>query len=117
MHTRDLFDNPLPAPSRKQAQDGANEGMTRAVDHADRVIGGWSDMAYEYLRQFKDSHKEFLTEDVRIWAETQGLEPPPDNRAWGAVINRAVRANLIRRVGYGNAKTGHMRPMPVWSKI
>jgi hypothetical protein len=98
------------------AIDAAQRGMNQAVDHANRVSPEWSNRAYEKLQEFALLGNEFMTEDVRLWADKNGLDSPPDNRAWGAVVNKAVRANLIERVGYGNAKTGHMRPMPVWKK-
>jgi hypothetical protein len=98
------------------ARLGAERGMNQAVDHANRVAPNWSTRAYEKLFEYAWLGNDFMTEDVRLWAEQTGLDSPPDNRSWGAVINKAVRANLIERVGYGNSKTGHMRPMPIWRK-
>lgn len=98
------------------ARLGAERGMNQAVDHANRVAPQWSTRAYDKLFEYAWLGNDFMTEDVRLWAEETGLDMPPDNRSWGAVINRAVRENLIERVGYGNSKTGHMRPMPIWRK-
>jgi hypothetical protein len=99
-----------------KAREGAERGMNQAVDHADRVSPEWSERAYDKLFEYAWLGVDFMTEDVRLWAEQVGLDSPPDNRAWGAVVNKAVREHLIERVGYGNAKTGHMRPMPIWRK-
>ena len=98
------------------AREGAERGMNQSLDHANRVAPQWSERAYDKLREFCWLGNDFMTEDVRLWAEETGLDSPPDNRAWGGIVNRAVRENMIVRVGYGNSKTGHMRPMPVWRK-
>lgn len=98
------------------AREGAAKGMNQAVDHANKVAPMWSERAYSKLFEFAWLGTEFMTEDARLWAEQTGLDLPPDNRAWGAVIHRAVKDKLIERVGYGNSKTGHMRPMPIWRK-
>lgn len=64
-----------------------DEAMARAVDHADRVHEGWSDLAYAILMEFAASNHEFMAEDVRVFAlDNPGYATPPDNRAWGAVI-------------------------------
>lgn len=57
-----------------------------------------------------------MTEDARVWSEANGLPPPPDSRAWGPVIKRALQDGLISRIGYGKS-TANMRPMPVWGAI
>ncbi len=94
-----------------------NRGAERAADHADRVQPGWSDQAYEFLFQFVATHrKPFMTEDVRQAATLAGFAPPPDARAWGLVVTRAARANLIKRVGFGPRKSAgtHMGPTSIW---
>lgn len=108
----------LLGPSISTARIYRDSGMTRAADHADAVVGGWSDAAYQFLLDFVGANRDenFMTERVRLLAEASGLALPPDNRAWGAVTSRAVRQGLIRRVGYAPAQTGHCRPMPVWRK-
>lgn len=89
--------------------------MQRAIDHADRVVEGWAEEAACFLTRYLDMNREpFLTGDVRLTAAKFGVPLPPDNRAWGPIINSAVRSGQIRKVGYGNSKTGHMRPMPLW---
>lgn len=77
-----------------------DKGMQRAVEHADRVEDGWGQVAYSAVRQFlvrQPPFRSFTTEDVREWAK---LKEPPDRRAWGAVMVRAVRGGLIHKVGY-----------------
>lgn len=74
----------------------------------------WNEAAFNLLRIFAASVQEFMTEDARAYALQCGLTKPHDNRAWGAVTVRAIKAGVISKCGYAPSKTGHMRPMPVW---
>lgn len=98
------------------AKKRRDSGIKRAVDHADQVHDNWSNAAFIFLNKFMRDHAEFMTEDVRVAA--QGVLPePPDPRAWGAVITRAYRSGLIKRIGYAPVRhfNAHMRPAAVWS--
>lgn len=113
----DLFDySGIAAPT---GQELALEGMTRAVEHADREIENWSDRAMQYLRIFAQMERRFMSEQVRAWAEEKGLESPPDPRAWGAVMRRAVIERLVRADGYEPSKNpkAHHRPTQVWASL
>lgn len=112
--TPDLFDFVAPA---GEAQRLADEGMQRAVDHADAVEEGWSERAYQLLERFAQTNFEFMTEDCRQWAhEQEGLPKPPDPRAWGAVTVRGIQSRLIIRVGYRKTRIppAHSTPRPIW---
>jgi hypothetical protein len=93
----DLFDFAQPT-----AEELAQDGMQRAIEHADAVEGGWSEMAYAMLEQYAFSHFEFMMEEVRRWAQDNGLSAPPTARAWGAVALRASRDRLIVKAGHRN---------------
>lgn len=77
------------------------DGMKAAIDHADTVTRDWSGRAYaivqEYLMCF--GRTPFKAEDVRLYAELMDLPPPPHNRAWGSVFNRAKKIGIIRSIG------------------
>ena len=104
---------PPPAAIRALARDLAEQGADRAVAHADQDEPGWSERAYRLLLAFIAEKKtircagldptqdirEFSTEDVREWIGAR-LPEPPDRRAWGAIVRRAVTAGLIVRAGY-----------------
>lgn len=104
-----------------QAERLARErGQRLAADHANRVDPGWSDRAYEFLFQFVASRAQpFRTEDVREAARLAGFAPPPDARAWGLVVTRAVRAKVIQRIGYGPRQSAgtHMGPTSIWERL
>ena len=104
--------------NEKTAQQLAQEGIDRAVSHADRVIEHWSDLAYEFflLSILNRPGKQFRTEQPINHAESHNIPKPPDNRAWGAVIQRGAKAGFIKKVGYepGTNPTAHGRPVTVW---
>lgn len=95
------------------ARDAA---MSAAEDHANRVHGDWSARAYLMVTKYIRRGGLFMAEDVRAWAEGEGLPPPPDPRAWGAVIMRAAKEGLIKRIGYEPSRNrqAHLRPTAVW---
>lgn len=97
----------------------AEEGMTRAVDHVEQESPGWKELAFGYLKIFiAGINTEFLGEEVRKYAEDHGLESPPDNRSWGAIMIRGAKEGLINKIGYRQCKNtkGHASPMTLWQK-
>jgi len=102
----DLFD----------AEGEARLGAAKALQHADDVKTGWADAAFNVLRAFAFERPYFLVEDVRKFATLRGLPPPPDNRAWGAVVTRAASAGFIRPDGHSKTRfgPGHARPVTRW---
>ncbi len=97
----------------------AEAGMLAAVEHADHVEAGWSERALEHVRHFAAFRFEFLGEDVRLWAYEQGLPHPPVECAWGAIMVRAARENIIARNGYGTTRIPpqHSKPAVRWQSL
>lgn len=98
---------------------GAVDGMERAKDHADRVAPGWSDRALTYLRRFlamRGTGGRFIAPDVRDYAYATGLDRPPNERAWGSVLQRASRLGWIHEAGWGTYgdKTTNVHPVRAW---
>lgn len=95
-----------------------NEAIQRGVDHADLVVEGWSDTAFKLLKEFILTVSTFQSEDFRMWVGDR-LPHPPDERAFGAIIRRAVKAGLIKRIGFEptSDKKTHRSPMSVWEKL
>ena len=100
-------------------------GIQQAVDHAEQVEPGWSDLAYQFVLEFVNEYaprmgiEEFLTEDVRAWAHNEGLSRPPSARAWGGVIRRAAIAKRIRSNGTRQVKNpnAHCANATVWQIV
>lgn len=90
-------------------------GIERAVDHAERVSEGWQARARGYLLEYLSRNPgDFLGEQMREFAEGKGMDAPPDGRAWGAVLQSAARAGLIRKVGYAPARSSNLSPKVLW---
>ena len=104
-----------PNPTGEQLRD---QGIERAVTHADKEIPNWQETAFRFLRHYIKTHKEFLAEDVR---ETSTFEvpEPPSNRAWGAVMVRAVKEGLIEKNGYKKVSNplAHKTPATLWKVV
>lgn len=110
---RDLFDPPTGAELR-------DDGMDRAVKHADRVERTWSECAYTFLLEYARRCGSFTAEDVRKDAEANGVTAPPDPRAWGGIMMRAARANVIVSTGRytkASAVHAHCGPKAVWHSL
>lgn len=97
-----------------------DEGIARAVDHANRVDPDWSEKAYKFLLQFIENHNgAFMAEDVRSHAALMDFPLPPNNRAWGGIIVRAKVAGLIASAGTRKVKNkkAHCANAAVWIKV
>lgn len=99
------------------AELGAQTGMMRSTNRADRVTDDWSDNAELLFKYYAMMHRDgFMTEDVRVWAKKLGFAEPPDNRAWGSVARKLAKAKAICAVGYGKQRsvTCHGSPKTIW---
>lgn len=95
------------------ARDERNEAIEAVGEAADRASPYWTERACEAIQTFarKRWPEPFLIEDVRA---ANCIEPPHDERAWGAAAQKASRRGLIVRIGFAPAKSSHLSPKPVW---
>jgi hypothetical protein len=104
--------------SWQQAEARRDAGMELAVEKADRDREGWSGDALDCVEMFCKAHgagHQFLTETVRLYAETFAIiEAPENERAWGAVMRRAAKDGLIRKAGYAPAASSNLSPKVLW---
>lgn len=109
----DLFSQPpLPFSGERLKEIG----MAMAEESANNKVEGWSDMAFEFLKEFIQGNPgEFMGEDIRH-ASKWIVPQPPSNRAWGSVVLRAAKAGLIRRVGFKSVSNpkAHSAPCSLW---
>jgi len=98
------------------AMEARDLGIQRAADHANAVESEWTGQALGLLVAFaKDVGRAFLIEEARLYAEANGLPPPPDARAWGSVTRRASAKKRIEKTGgVGAAASSHCSPKPLW---
>ena len=93
-----------------------DDGITRAVENAERKNENWTENAVQFIVLFPKN--QFMTEEVRTWAHKNGLPDPPHARAWGAVINEAKKRGLVNHIGFRNVSNpkAHRTPASVWIK-
>lgn len=93
------------------------EGMQKAVDHANAVTPDWSEQALQMLERFPQ--QRFMVEELREWAYAQGLPRPPSERAWGGVTAKARKLGLIMHGGYQSVKNpkAHCTPASCWVRV
>jgi hypothetical protein len=98
-----------------EARDRAETGMQRSVDHADRDTPGWSERALEALRRYaRIQAEDFTIEKARAAIV---LEAPPDQRAFGAVTQSAIRKGYIQKTGgYAAASSSNGSPKPLYRR-
>ena len=97
----------------ERARAARDEGITRAVQHAEEVHPRWADEAFEVLQDYLTigtvaGGAGFTSEDVREHAAALGLPEPPHLRAWGGVFKRAAGLDLIRKAGITEARAPHV---------
>lgn len=97
-----------------------DEGMRRAIDHAEREVPNWAELAYEKLIEFTTEYPylEFMAEDFRKWAYHKGLPEPPHSRAFGGIMVKARRADLIVKIRISQVKnpTARCANANVWRR-
>lgn len=103
-----------------EARTRRDTGMALSEDKANRQQPGWSEAALVVVEKYCLAHpdRQFLTEDVRTWAEQLGLIDAPENaKSWGSVMRRAASFGDIRRVGYMPAKSSNLSPKCAWQGV
>jgi hypothetical protein len=102
------------------ARTERDHGIKIAVDHADDIIPKWSDQALAFVGKYCEIHENcFVTNELREWAEQNGLPEPPTRMAWGSVMVQAKKKNLIEKMGftqgiYPDRPNTHMQTVTMW---
>lgn len=73
----------------------------------------WMDTAMESLRGWLSMNEIVTIERFRAWFLANGGEPPKHHNAWGALARSAVSNQLLRRIGYVNARSPKTHAHPV----
>lgn len=97
-----------------EARARRDAGMQTAADHAEAVVSGWADEAYETLVHFARSHGSFTSEKFRA---VTGLPIPTTAKALGHVFRRAAREGVIEKGGYVQSAERHCSPIPLWNSL
>ncbi len=101
-----------------KAVETGHQQATRAAQKADQASPGWLERAVALTALFaskqSSSSAGWLLEDVRVFAEVQGLPHPPDKRAWGQVVRTLKKQRRIECVGYSAAASSNGSPKCLW---
>ena len=100
------------------SKKATEEGIKKALDHANAVSENWGEVAYDFLKGYIEINPMFMAEDVRF--ASQGVVPsPPSQRAWGGIIRKAAEAGLIRSNGQKKVKNAkaHMAFATEWLSL
>lgn len=95
------------------ARAEGHEAMTACAEKADRVSPpGWTGLAYVFLVKFAIARKRsqlWTAEDVTdAFASDLNFVQPHDQRAWGAVFQKALRKGVLEVVDHkGKRHKGH----------
>ena len=73
-----------------------------AVEGAENQHAGWSDTAYAYVQLFcaQNHGRRVAGHEIVNAGIAYGVIQPANRRAWGAPMRRAVKAGLIKRIGF-----------------
>jgi hypothetical protein len=99
-----------------QARQERDEGMSLAVERADRAISAWSELAIAWIRLYAQQHRgqQYTGRQIVLASRESGVIQPPNDKAWGSPMQRAARAGVIRRVGTVPDPNRHCNPVPLW---
>lgn len=102
------------------ARQSRDKGIKKAITHADRVHDKWGDRVFEAFKEYLIimQKQPFQIEDFREWIGDK-IPPPPHNRAFGAIVIRAIKAGLIWRAGFAPVKNpkAHRAIGAVWLRV
>lgn len=99
------------------ARAARDDGMQRAIDHAESDAPGWSDVAFQFLRNYARTHEHFISEDVSDASRDWGMVQPPTDRAWGQIYRRAIKEGIIKQDGAGRSRRRHASICPRWMSL
>jgi hypothetical protein len=96
------------------ARAARDEGIDRAVSHAESEVPRWADVAFEFVKLYAIQHKgqRFIGRQIVLASKEYGLIQPPNDKAFGGPIMRAVREGVIRKVGFTQDPNRHCAAVP-----
>jgi hypothetical protein len=98
-------------------------GIQQASDNAENNNPGWNQKAFNLFSTWikeRGTGRQFKVEDFRVHCELGELiERPPHDRAYGSLAIRAVKAGLIKKIGYATVinPKAHRTPCTLWQVV
>lgn len=95
-----------------EARYARDAGMAAAADGAERQAAHWAHFALEFLKSYAIDfrHTAFIAHDVVSAARYSSVPTVTDERSWGVIFRRALKAGYIRKDGYRQAPHRHLSP-------
>lgn len=102
--------------ANKQARDARDAGIATAVEHASAVMPGWPQLAFEALCEYAKQHPTFTIEQAR---KAMNVPEPPNTKAWGGVVSKAMRAGIVEADGWTQAEDPkvHCNQVTLWRSL
>lgn len=93
----------------------ADVGMSRALARAEHAVPSWGEIALDFLDAYARKNQEFPGWMVVKASELDRAFPePPNPKAWGPIVKRAVKVGLIEYARPGKDPNRHCNPIPIW---
>ena len=92
-----------------------DEGIRQSADHAEAEAPGFGEAALTALRHYAGMAGEFNAYEFRTYLKSIGLSCDVP-KALGAVLLKAARQGLIRKVGYDAHPERHASPTVRWGR-
>lgn len=104
--------------SLQAAREARDCGINQSLNSAERACADWSEVAYHFLTGFAKYNEFFTGEQVAMASRNKKNFPQPrDERAWGAIYQRAQRDGLIVKSGTAPRHRGHLAIGNVWRSL
>jgi hypothetical protein len=97
---------------KREAEQRAELGITRAATRAERIAPGWKEDALEAVRAFARERQSFLSEDVPFTVP-EGSDP----RAMGSVMRAAASKGYVVADGWAPANSSNRSAKVRWRSL
>lgn len=95
-----------------------DDGIARAVSHAEADAPGWTEIAYNFLVRYAENHQRFQCWMANQSSKNSGAVPVPENeKAWAAPIRKALKNGVIAKDGFAPNPKRHATDAPVYRSL
>lgn len=92
---------------------------TLPKDLAAAAGSDWEQKALLAVCEYANSHlgENHLAEEIRAFAEGNGVARLKDARAWGPTLKKAEKHGIIKRVGFAPTVSSNGSPKVLWEMV
>jgi hypothetical protein len=83
------------------------------------LTADWKTKALSAVLEFANEHvgESFVGEDIRAFAEANGVPIASDGRYWGHLLKEAERKGAIEKVGFAPTRSSNGSPKVLWKML